>query len=61
METPRMKLKLKKIALATLAPVALMASAHAATITISCGSVGQDFEFCKKTTAEWSAKTGNEV
>ena len=38
-------------------------SAHAAgvTVTISCGSVGQDFEFCKKAGDEWSAKTGNTV
>ena len=37
--------------------------AHAAgvTVTISCGSVGQDFEFCKKSGDEWSAKTGNTV
>jgi trehalose/maltose transport system substrate-binding protein len=34
---------------------------QAATITISCGSVGQDFEFCKKHTSEWAKKTGNEV
>ncbi|WP_416547354.1 ABC transporter substrate-binding protein [Limnohabitans sp. DCL3] len=39
----------------------LAASAQAATITISCGSVGQDFEFCKKHTAEWAQKTGHEV
>jgi trehalose/maltose transport system substrate-binding protein len=36
-------------------------SAQAATITISCGSVGQDFEFCKKHTAEWAQKNGHEV
>ena len=36
-------------------------SAHAATITISCGSVGQDFEFCKKHTEEWAKKTGHTV
>lgn len=40
-----------------------MAGAHAAgvTITVSCGTVGQDFEFCKKATDEWSKKTGNTV
>ena len=38
-----------------------VAGAHAATITISCGSVGQDFEFCKKTTEDWAKKTGNTV
>ena len=35
--------------------------AQAATITISCGSVGQDFEFCKRTTDAWAKKTGNTV
>ncbi len=34
---------------------------QAATITISCGSVGQDYEFCKKATDEWSKKTGHTV
>ena len=38
-----------------------VAGAHAATITISCGSVGQDFEFCKKITEDWAKKTGNTV
>lgn len=33
----------------------------AAEITISCGSVGQDFEICKKLTDQWSARTGNTV
>ncbi len=56
-----MTFKLKSALLAAIAPIALMASAQAATITISCGSVGQDFEFCKKHTSEWAAKTGNEV
>lgn len=35
--------------------------AQAATVTISCGSVGQDFEFCKRHTEEWSKKTGHTV
>ena len=37
--------------------------AHAAgvTLTVSCGSVGQDFDFCKKAADEWAAKTGNTV
>ncbi len=39
----------------------MMASANAATVTISCGSVGQDFDFCKKHTEEWSKKTGHTV
>lgn len=33
----------------------------AVTITVSCGTVGQDFDFCKKATDEWSKKTGNTV
>lgn len=40
---------------------ALGAHAAGVTVTISCGSVGQDFEFCKKAGDEWSAKTGNTV
>ncbi|MDB5896136.1 MAG: transporter substrate-binding protein [Rhodoferax sp.] len=37
-------------------------AAHAGvSITVSCGTVGQDFEFCKKATDEWSKKTGNTV
>ncbi|CAN5732389.1 ABC transporter substrate-binding protein [soil metagenome] len=37
-------------------------TAHAGvTLTVSCGTVGQDFEFCKKAADEWSAKTGNTV
>lgn len=46
--------------LSLLAPLAV-SSAQAATVTISCGSVGQDFEFCKKHTEEWSKKTGHTV
>lgn len=50
-----------KTALLAIAAPMLMAGANAATITISCGSVGQDFEFCKKHTEEWAKKTGNTV
>lgn len=50
-----------KLAAALVAAPLMAVSAQAATITISCGSVGQDFEFCKKHTAEWAQKTGNEV
>lgn len=53
-------LAVKAAALALTTPL-WIGSAGAATITISCGSVGQDFEFCKQTTAEWAKKTGNEV
>ena len=34
---------------------------HAAKISISCGAVGQEFEFCKTGTEAWAKKTGNEV
>ncbi|MEY5099169.1 MAG: hypothetical protein RJA36_1888, partial [Pseudomonadota bacterium] len=50
-----------KFAAFALAAPLLATSAQAATITISCGSVGQDFEFCKKHTEEWARKTGNQV
>lgn len=50
-----------KTALLALAAPMLMAGANAATITISCGSVGQDFEFCKRHTEEWAKKTGHTV
>lgn len=30
-------------------------------LTISCGSVGQDFEVCKRLTDAWATKTGNKV
>ncbi len=50
-----------KAALLAAATPLLMAGAQAATVTISCGSVGQDFEFCKKHTEEWARKTGHQV
>ncbi len=37
------------------------AQAAGVTLTISCGTVGQDFDFCKHATDEWGAKTGNTV
>ena len=55
-----MKIRFSAALVAAALPLTMM-TAHAATITISCGSVGQDFEFCKKETAEWAQKTGNEV
>ncbi len=36
-------------------------AAHAATLSISCGAVGQEFEFCKTGTEAWAKKTGNQV
>jgi trehalose/maltose transport system substrate-binding protein len=41
--------------------LALSSAQAAVTLTVSCGTVGQDFEFCKKATDEWSKKTGNSV
>lgn len=53
---------LARAALAVLATQLLLTpAAQAAAVTISCGSVGQDFEFCKKHTAQWAQKTGHEV
>lgn len=40
---------------------AAAAPAAAVEITISCGSVGQDADVCKKNVSEWEAKTGNKV
>jgi trehalose/maltose transport system substrate-binding protein len=37
------------------------AQAAGVTVTISCGTVGADFESCKKATAAWAQKTGNTV
>lgn len=48
------------IAVALLSAAALEANAGV-TVTIACGTVGQDFEFCKKAADEWSAKSGNTV
>lgn len=58
-----MKISRRIIPLAVLSLIAplAMSSAQAATVTISCGSVGQDFEFCKRHTEEWSKKTGHTV
>src|SRR5215207_2991033 len=56
-----MKFALKAAACALLSLSALAANAAGTTITVACGTVGQDFEFCKKAADEWSAKTGNTV
>ncbi len=53
---------LKKSAAAALMLLgSVAAQAAGVTVTVSCGTVGQDFEFCKKAADEWSAKTGNTV
>jgi trehalose/maltose transport system substrate-binding protein len=56
-----MKTVLSQLAVGVALAFGALAGAQAATITISCGSVGQDFEFCKKNTEEWSKKTGHTV
>jgi len=56
-----MTFTLKQLAVAAALAAAGLSGAHAATVTVSCGSVGQDFEFCKKSTQEWATKTGNTV
>jgi trehalose/maltose transport system substrate-binding protein len=53
---------LKKSAAAALMLLgSVAAQAAGVTVTVSCGTVGQDFDFCKKAADEWSTKTGNTV
>ena len=35
--------------------------AHAATLSISCGAVGQELELCKTGAEAWAKKTGNQI
>ena len=58
---PHSRSLLTTAALARTVPLWLAGAAQAATVTISCGSVGQDYENCKALTAEWARKTGHEV
>lgn len=39
----------------------LVTEGFAATITISCGAVGQELELCKSGAQHWASKTGNQV
>jgi trehalose/maltose transport system substrate-binding protein len=56
------EIRLKAMAAAALTSLAAFgAQAAGVTLTISCGSAGQDFEFCKKGADEWAAKSGNTV
>ncbi len=48
-------------ALIGLGLLALGTSAQAATLTIACGSNGQDYASCKRHTADWAQKTGHTV
>jgi trehalose/maltose transport system substrate-binding protein len=50
---------LAKLAVAVTLSVAPQAAA--ATVTIACGSVGQDYEQCRLGAEAWAKKTGNEV
>ncbi len=36
-------------------------AAQAVTLTLSCGTVGRDFEFCKAAAQAWAARTGHTV
>lgn len=59
-----MKTSIKRSMQAVLLATGLLGagiSAQAATVTIACGSVGQDYEFCKRHTDEWAKKTGHTV
>lgn len=56
-----MNVKLSPLVVGALIALGAGSAAQAATLTISCGSVGQDFEFCKKHTEEWAKKTGHTV
>jgi len=51
----------KSAAAAVLLLGSVAAQAAGVTVTVSCGTVGQDFDFCKKAADEWSTKTGNSV
>ncbi|HMW23814.1 MAG TPA: ABC transporter substrate-binding protein [Burkholderiaceae bacterium] len=56
-----MNVKLSPLVVGALIALGGTGATQAATLTISCGSVGQDFEFCKRHTEEWSKKTGHTV
>jgi trehalose/maltose transport system substrate-binding protein len=51
----------KSFVLAATATLALASAAPAAEISISCGAVGAELEFCKQGVEAWSKKTGNTV
>ena len=56
-----MTLRLTHKLLAGAVMLACAGLAQAATLTISCGTVGQDYDSCKRLTDEWARKTGNTV
>ncbi len=47
--------------LAALALTAISGLTHAVTLTVSCGSVGQDLALCKKAAQTWAERTGHSV
>ena len=48
--------------IATVAATLMVAGvAHAATISVSCGAVGKEYEMCKVGAEAWAKKTGNTV
>ena len=54
-----MKTVLKVIGMT--AALAAAAQANAATVTLACGTVGQELQLCKEGAARWAKKTGNTV
>ncbi|WP_161880419.1 ABC transporter substrate-binding protein [Deinococcus alpinitundrae] len=51
----------KPAMLLALTTVAAFGSAQAVTVTLACGSVGQELQLCKDGAARWAKKTGNTV
>ncbi len=49
------------VALAALSCLPFAATAHAAVLTITCGSVGPEQALCQNAVAQWEAITGHEV
>ncbi|MGD8430559.1 MAG: ABC transporter substrate-binding protein [Ectothiorhodospiraceae bacterium] len=56
-----MKLLRYVAATAVLSGTLLGGVAQAATVSISCGAVGQELELCKEGANAWAEKTGNDV
>lgn len=56
-----MKNRLAQFAAALSLALGALATGQAATITISCGNSGADYETCKKHADEWAKKSGHQV
>lgn len=54
---------MRLLLLSFLLPIAAIATtlAHAATVAIACGAVGQEAEICRDGAQAWARQTGNEV